>query len=112
MSDGEGNLAPHSGGSCQASLSFDNGKTWKVLHTWHGGCPRGVKYQSERAGPNQLFFFHVPAETRAGQALFSWSWFPVTPNKSEMFQSKLIRSTSCGCARRDDPHDSIQIVHQ
>ena len=72
MSSGEGNLAPHSGGSCQASLSLDHGETWKVLHTYQGGCPRDVPFRSERAGPNQVFFFHLPAETRAGPALFSW----------------------------------------
>ena len=73
MSSGEGNLAAHSGGSCQASLSFDNGETWKVLHSYQGGCPRDVKLDSNRAGDDQLFFFRVPEETRAGPALFSWS---------------------------------------
>ena len=72
MSSGEGNLAAHSGGSCQASLSFDNGTTWKVIHSYHGGCPRDVKLNSNMAGKDQVFFFRVPAETRAGRALFSW----------------------------------------
>lgn len=72
MSSKEGNLAAHSGGSCQASLSFDNGETWKVLHTYQGGCPRDVPLYSNFAGENQTFTFHVPEETRAGKALFSW----------------------------------------
>jgi hypothetical protein len=33
----EGPLAAHSGGSCQASISFDIGKTFKVLHSYEGG---------------------------------------------------------------------------
>ena len=72
MSSGEGNLAAHSGGSCQASLSFDNGITWKVLHSYHGGCPRDVKLDSNIAGKDQVFFFRIPPETKAGRALFSW----------------------------------------
>ena len=72
MFKGEGNLAAHSGGSCQASISFDNGKTWKVLHSFIGGCPRGTKLGSNMAGADQKFPFKVPQETRAGVALFSW----------------------------------------
>ncbi len=65
-------MAAHSGGSCQASLSFDNGETWKVLHTYTGGCPRGVRLGSNIAGNDQTFTFTVPANTKAGNALFSW----------------------------------------
>lgn len=69
---GEGALAAHSGGSCQASISFDNGVTWRVLHTYHGGCPRDVALNSNLAGPNQIFPFIVPAQTKSGPALFAW----------------------------------------
>jgi hypothetical protein len=71
-SGGEGSLAAHSGGSCQASISFDDGNTWKVLHTFHGDCPRGVSMGSNMASKNQTFIFRVPEETKAGVALFSW----------------------------------------
>ncbi|CAF1182306.1 unnamed protein product [Rotaria magnacalcarata] len=84
---GEGSLAAHSGGSCQASLSFDDGETWKVLHSYHGGCPRGVRLGSNMAGPNQTFSFLVPEQTRTGTALFSWTWIAVTGNRNEMFQN-------------------------
>lgn len=69
---GEGAMAAHSGGSCQASMSFDNGGTWKVLHTYQGGCPRGVAPNSNIAGPDQKFAFDVPAETQSGNAIFAW----------------------------------------
>lgn len=69
---GEGSLAAHSGGSCQASLSFDDGETWKVLHSFQGGCPRGARLGSNMAGSNQTFPFLVPENTKAGKALFSW----------------------------------------
>jgi hypothetical protein len=65
-------MAAHSGGSCQASISFDNGETWKVLHTYIGGCPRDVKLGSNIAGKNQTFTFVVPENTKTGIALFSW----------------------------------------
>lgn len=69
---GEGALAAHSGGSCQASISFDNGVTWRVMHTYQGGCPRDVPLNSNFAGPNQTFTFIVPPQAKAGVALFSW----------------------------------------
>jgi len=69
---GEGAMAAHSGGSCQASLSFDNGATWKVIHTYQGGCPRGVAYNSNIGGPDQRFDFKVPPETKSGDCLFGW----------------------------------------
>lgn len=70
-SGGEGSMAAHSGGSCQASLSFDNGETWKVLHTITGGCPRSARMGSNIASTNQTFTFTVPANAKAGNALFS-----------------------------------------
>ncbi|CAF3707775.1 unnamed protein product [Rotaria sp. Silwood1] len=52
-SGGERSLAAHSGGSCQASLSFDGGgETWKVLHSFQGGCPKDVRLGSNIAGKN------------------------------------------------------------
>ena len=31
--------ATHGGGSCQASISTDAGKTFKVIHSYIGSCP-------------------------------------------------------------------------
>ncbi|KAI5792495.1 hypothetical protein DFH27DRAFT_474548, partial [Peziza echinospora] len=86
-SGGEGQLAAHSGGSCQASISFDRGKSFKVLHTYNGGCPRGAKAGSNIAGPDQKFDFMIPAETKAGDVLFSWSWIANTGNRGEFYQN-------------------------
>ena len=85
---GEGALAAHSGGSCQASISFDNGATFKVLHSFEGGCPRGVKRGSNIAqDANQKFQFEIPVETRAGPALFAWTWTAVSGNRNEFYMN-------------------------
>ncbi|KAI5853536.1 hypothetical protein BZA05DRAFT_320918, partial [Tricharina praecox] len=84
----EGALAAHSGGSCQASLSFDGGVTWKVLHSYIGGCPRGVPLGSNLStDPDQRFNFVIPANTRAGPALFAWTWIAVTGNRDEFYMN-------------------------
>ncbi|KAL8404212.1 hypothetical protein RB594_009174 [Gaeumannomyces avenae] len=57
--------APHGGGSCQGSLSYDGGKTFTVIHTWMGGCP-GM-------GPSP-FKFQIPLDAPSGQAVFAWTW--------------------------------------
>ena len=83
----EGQLGAHSGGSCQVSLSFDLGKTWKVLHSYIGGCPRGVRLYSNMASDNQVFEFNVPQETRAGDAVMAWSWIARTGNRMEFYMN-------------------------
>lgn len=61
-------------------MSFDGGTTWKVLHSYIGGCPRGVKLGSNIAtDPNQKFPFLVPQETKSGKAIFAW-YSPPPPN--------------------------------
>lgn len=60
--DGYG--APHEGGSCQASISEDNGASFKVIKSFIGGCPIS----------GASFTFTVPKETKAGKALFAWTW--------------------------------------
>jgi len=84
----EGPLAAHSGGSCQASMSFDGGETWKVLHSFEGGCPRGVEKGTNIAkDPNQKFEFRIPANTRSGPALFAWTWIAVGGNRDEFYMN-------------------------
>ncbi|KAK0635990.1 putative endoglucanase, partial [Bombardia bombarda] len=56
--------ATHGGGSCQTSLSLDSGKTFRVIHSYTGGCPLSPSYN-----------FKVPADTPATQdAIFAWTW--------------------------------------
>jgi len=64
--------APHGGGSCQASLSFDGAKTFIVVHSYIGGCPLS-------AGQN--FDFTVPADSPIGSAIFAWTWVNLIGNR-------------------------------
>ncbi|KAJ3495106.1 hypothetical protein NLG97_g3632 [Lecanicillium saksenae] len=67
--------ATHGGGSCQASLSFDGGSTWRVLHSYIGDCPLSTTWQ-----------FTLPDSMPTGSALFAWSWFNKFGNR-EMYMN-------------------------
>jgi hypothetical protein len=70
----------HYGGSCQVGFSVDKGKTFKVATTWQGNCP----LRNEGEDPsNQVFDFHVPADTPSGDAVFAWVWV----NREKVIQS-------------------------
>ncbi|KAH1354797.1 hypothetical protein KXW28_004200 [Aspergillus fumigatus] len=62
--------ATHGGGSCQLSLSYDNGKTFKVIQSMEGGCPLVSKYN-----------FKIPGDVANGQALFAWTWYNLIGNR-------------------------------
>ncbi|KAI5801733.1 hypothetical protein DFH27DRAFT_482341 [Peziza echinospora] len=64
-----GGTSPHYGGSCQASLSYDRGRTFRVIKSFPGSCPH------RRVGEDQDFSITIPADAPTGEALFSWSWF-------------------------------------
>jgi hypothetical protein len=83
----EGSMAAHSGGSCQASISYDQGKTFKVLHSYEGGCPKDVELGSNLAGEDQRFEFDIPAEAKSGEALFAWTWVAVSGNRNEFYMN-------------------------
>ncbi|KAK3699181.1 hypothetical protein LTR37_016542 [Vermiconidia calcicola] len=55
--------ATHGGGSCQLSLSYDNGATFRVIKSMIGGCPLTSSYD-----------FTIPSYAPAGKALFAWTW--------------------------------------
>ncbi|KAK0727664.1 extracellular protein, partial [Lasiosphaeria miniovina] len=58
--------AVHGGGSCQASVSVDGGKTFRVVHSYVGGCPSGA---------SSSFAFQLPADVPASKAgIFAWTW--------------------------------------
>ncbi|KUJ12321.1 uncharacterized protein LY89DRAFT_592922 [Mollisia scopiformis] len=63
--------AVHGGGSCQAALSTDVGKTWYVIHTYQGGCPLA-------AGSFKL---DIPSDAPTGSALFAWLWYNNVGNR-------------------------------
>ena len=54
----------HGGGSCQLSLSYDNGATFKVIKSMIGGCPLAEQYD-----------FTIPSYSPSGVALFAWTWY-------------------------------------
>jgi hypothetical protein len=64
--------ARHEGGSCQASISEDGGKTFKVMKTYIGNCP---------AASGGTFTFNVPAGAKSGTAVFAWTWFNKVGNR-------------------------------
>lgn len=68
-------FAKHGGGSCQASLSFDRGKTWTVIHSYIGQCPLKPSWE-----------FILPNDTPQGDALFAWTWFNTIGNR-EMYMN-------------------------
>lgn len=57
--------ANHGGGSCQISLSYDQGKSWTVIKSVIGSCPG--------AGTTKIPFT-VPDDAPAGVAILAWSW--------------------------------------
>lgn len=67
--------ATHGGGSCQLSLSYDNGATFKVIKSMEGGCPLKPTWD-----------FDIPANAPGGHALFAWTWFNLVGNR-EMYMN-------------------------
>ena len=70
--------AIHNGGSCQISLSYDQGKSWTVIHSYIGECPVQTGESS--------YDFTVPTDAPPGDALFGWSWFNKVGNR-EMYMN-------------------------
>ncbi|KAE8453237.1 hypothetical protein EG329_011304 [Mollisiaceae sp. DMI_Dod_QoI] len=60
-----GGSAVHGGGSCQAAISNDAGKSFFVIHTYQGGCPLAP-------GSFQL---DIPSDTPTGNVVFAWLWY-------------------------------------
>ncbi|KAI9747902.1 MAG: hypothetical protein M1835_001942, partial [Candelina submexicana] len=67
--------ATHDGGSCQISLSYDNGATFRVIRSMVGGCPLKDTYH-----------FTIPSFAPSGNALFAWTWFNKVGNR-EMYMN-------------------------
>ncbi|EFY94360.1 hypothetical protein X797_012269 [Metarhizium robertsii] len=67
--------ATHLGGSCQASLSFDKGKTWQVIRSYIGKCPLKPHWD-----------FTLPNDTPRRDAIFAWTWFNRVGNR-EMYMN-------------------------
>lgn len=67
--------ATHSGGSCQISLTYDRGKTFKVIESMLGECPIAKNYT-----------FQIPSDAPSGEALLAWTWFNKIGNR-EMYMN-------------------------
>ncbi|GCB25830.1 antigenic thaumatin-like protein ARB_01183 [Aspergillus awamori] len=67
--------ATHGGGSCQISLSYDMGETFRVIHSILGHCPEPLHYS-----------FRIPEDAPHGPALLAWTWFNKIGNR-EMYMN-------------------------
>ncbi|KAJ5714622.1 uncharacterized protein N7483_011803 [Penicillium malachiteum] len=67
--------ATHDGGSCQLALTYDKGKTFKVIESMLGTCPTPKKYN-----------FQIPSDAPSGEALLAWTWFNKVGNR-EMYMN-------------------------
>jgi hypothetical protein len=81
--------ATHGGGSCQIALSYDKGKTFKVIHSMLGGCPIPLKYN-----------FQVPSDAPSGEALLGWSWFNKVGNREMYMNCAMVTIKGGSQARR------------
>ena len=86
--------ATHDGGSCQFSLSYDEGKTFHVIKSIEGGCA---------GGPNDnKFNFNVPADAKSGKAIFAWTWFNHTGNREMYMNCAAVTITGSGTSTLAD----------
>ncbi|KAH7165674.1 hypothetical protein EDB81DRAFT_917773 [Dactylonectria macrodidyma] len=86
-------IAIHAGGSCQVSLSVDGGQTFRVLHSYIGGCPAVT-------GDNSLDFRMPDDVPPKDHALLAWSWFNTMGNR-EMYMNCASVNTSTGGASKE-----------
>ncbi len=80
--------APHGGGSCQVSLSYDGGKTFTVIQSIIGGCPLSSNYP-----------FTIPSDAPAGAAIWAWTWSNTIGNREQYMNCASI--TIGGASKRD-----------
>ncbi|CAG8903335.1 unnamed protein product [Penicillium egyptiacum] len=77
--------AVHDGGSCQLALTYDKGKTFKVIESIEGDCPIAKKYQ-----------FEVPSDAPSGDALFAWTWFNKVGNREMYMNCAMVKIGGSG----------------
>ncbi|KAI5778515.1 hypothetical protein EDC01DRAFT_756652 [Geopyxis carbonaria] len=87
--------ATHEGGSCQVSLSYDNGATFKVMRSWIGACP------TDAGGP---FIFTIPRAAPNGQAIFAWTWFNKIGNREMYMGCAIVNITGGGSGLGNYPN--------
>ncbi|GAA5906901.1 hypothetical protein JCM5296_005562 [Sporobolomyces johnsonii] len=72
--------ANHGGGSCQFSISYDQGQTFAVIHSIIGGCPLVLNYSVPI--PSNL-----PSAT---SATFAWTWFNEIGDREEYMNCAIV----------------------
>ncbi|KAF7542337.1 hypothetical protein G7Z17_g11662 [Cylindrodendrum hubeiense] len=87
----------HNGGSCQISLSYDKGTTWKVIQSYIGNCP--ILHGGS-------FAFTVPSDAPSGEAMLAWTWFNNTGNR-EMYMNCAAIEVTGGSSKRADALSSL-----
>ncbi|PVH70820.1 lytic polysaccharide monooxygenase, partial [Cadophora sp. DSE1049] len=89
----------HSGGSCQVALSYDKGKTWVVVQTWEGNCPRA---QTPGTVTNiydvdQNYTFSIPEDFPTGhRVIFAWVWINATGNREYYMSCSSVNISGSG----------------
>ena len=83
--------ATHGGGSCQLSLSYDNGATFRVIKSMIGGCPLTSEYD-----------FTIPSYAPDGNALFAWTWQNLQGNREYYMNCAEVDITGSTASKRDD----------
>ncbi|KAK3056372.1 hypothetical protein LTR09_002879 [Extremus antarcticus] len=81
--------ATHLGGSCQISLSYDNGATFRVIKSMIGGCPLESSYN-----------FTIPSYAPAGTALLAWTWQNFEGNREFYMNCAEVDISSTATKRR------------
>jgi len=122
-----GGSAPHGGGSCQISLTYDMqpnaGSRFTVIKSFQGACPVAAA-GNEVSGPYTLPYT-IPKDAPSGKAVLAWTWFnrrgnremymrcsPITiggsnsdvstfSQRPEIFKAN-IGNISNGCATKED----------
>jgi hypothetical protein len=90
--------ATHGGGSCQLSLSYDKGQTFRVIKSMIGGCPKTLTYD-----------FTVPSYAPSGEALFAWTWQNKIGNREFYMDCAVVQIDSAdgGQYKRQDSLDTM-----
>ncbi|KAI9658203.1 MAG: hypothetical protein M1829_006807 [Trizodia sp. TS-e1964] len=91
--------AIHNGGSCQASLSYDGGKTFKVIKSFIGNCPMSLSQKFPITIP-----VTAPASTGNG-SLFAWTWFNQVGNREMYMDCAVVTITGGSGGSLDDLPD-------
>ncbi|KAI9696896.1 MAG: hypothetical protein M1820_007971 [Bogoriella megaspora] len=81
--------ATHGGGSCQISLSYDYGATFRVIKSIIGGCPLTEKYN-----------YAIPSYAPSGTALLAWSWQNHEGNREFYMNCAAVTISGSSSARR------------